>query len=126
MPLTTQDKTADWPALMTAGLAEKEAMAGAEAPPALKVAIWAMLLEDTFKLQTEETEPAALCTLSAEASSLSPEAVTARSVYPVPAEKMPGGLESFMATVKIYSPLPEVVTGPTKMEEPLPVWLTAV
>jgi hypothetical protein len=31
-----------------------------------------------------------------------------------------------MAAVKIYSPLAEVVTGPTEMEVPLPVLFTAV
>ena len=48
-------------------------------------------------------------------------------VYPVPAEKVAEGVDpSFMAAVKMYSPLAEVVTGPTEMEEPLPVLFTAV
>jgi hypothetical protein len=107
-------------------LAEKEVMAGAEAPPALKVAIWARLLEEALNVQAEETDPAALGTRSAEASSLCAEAAAARLVNPVPAEKVTRGLESFMAAVKMYSPLAEVVTGPTEMEEPLPVLFTAV
>jgi hypothetical protein len=112
---------------MTEGLAEKEVMAGAAGPPALKVAIWATLSDETFKVQIEEIAPAALCMQSAEASALKPEAATARLVYPVAAEKVTAGFApSSMAAVKIYSPLAEVVTGPTEMEVPLPVLFTAV
>ena len=112
---------------MTKGLAEKEVMAGAEGPPALKVAIWARLSDGTFKVQIEETDPAALCTQSAEASWLRAEAATTRLVYAVPAEKVAEGADpSFMTAVKIYSLLAEVVTDPTEMEEPLPALFTAV
>jgi hypothetical protein len=102
-------------------------MAGAEEPAALKVAICARLLEEALNVQAEETDPAALCTLSAEASSLCAEAAAARLVYPVPAEKVAEEVDpSFTAAVKMYSPLAEVVTGPTEMEEPLPVLFTAI
>ena len=66
---------------MTEGLAEKEVMPGAAGPPALKVAIWATLSDETLKVQIEEIAPAALCMQSAEASALKPEAATARLVY---------------------------------------------
>jgi hypothetical protein len=130
LPVTVQDNWLACPAVMVEGLSEKEAMAGAEPEPAmatLNVTIWAMLSEDWLKVQAAEIAPAALCTSSAEASSLSPAGTAARNLYPLPAEKVAEpAAPSFIAAVKIYSPAAEVVTGPTEIDVPLPALFTAV